>query len=103
MPRAEIIFNSSDYKKYYKKADENIKYTVRYVKKPLPIILEELSSSGLSINGYVGSDNNNNPIKVNGANPATKGLECELNENLHEDILQRAVELAKIAWTSNDA
>jgi hypothetical protein len=25
---------------------------------------------------------------------------CELDESLHEEILQRAVELAKVAWTA---
>ena len=28
-------------------------------------------------------------------------MTCELNESTHEAILQRAVELAKIAWAGN--
>ena len=55
-------------------------YTVRYVRKPKPIILEDLD--GLTIEG-IGT-----------------ATECELDPILHEDILQRAVELAKIAWTA---
>ena len=55
-------------------------YTVRYVRKPKPIILEDLD--GLTIEG-IGT-----------------ATECELDPILHEDILQRAIELAKIAWTA---
>ena len=55
-------------------------YSVRYIRKPKPIILENLD--GLTIEG-IGT-----------------ATECELDPILHEDILQRAVELAKIAWTS---
>ena len=55
-------------------------YSVRYIRKPKPIILEDLD--GLTIEG-IGTT-----------------TECELDPILHEDILQRAVELAKIAWTS---
>jgi hypothetical protein len=55
-------------------------YSVRYIRKPKPIILEDLD--GLTIEG-IGT-----------------ATECELDPILHEDILQRAVELAKIAWTS---
>lgn len=58
-------------------------YVVRYVKKPDPIILTNLTSAfgeGLSIDGK------------------TEVTECELNSSVHEAILQRAVELAKIAW-----
>ena len=57
-------------------------YRVRYVRKPKPIILANLE--GLTINGYTFDE--------------AKG--CELDDNLHEEILQRAVELAKVAWTS---
>lgn len=68
---AEIITNLGD----------NIgSYSVRYIRKPKPIILEDLD--GLTIEG-IGT-----------------ATECELDPILHEDILQRAVELAKIAWTA---
>lgn len=61
------------------------KYTIRYVRRPAPIILVDLSSEygDVSINGI------------------TTVSECELNPLVHEEILQRAVELAKIAYTSD--
>ena len=60
-------------------------YSMRYVKRPQPIVLVNLNSvaGGLSINN------------VSTVTP------CELPEHLHDEILQRAVELAKTAWTSN--
>lgn len=63
--------------------DTITKYTVRYVKRPCPIILEALSNSNLSIHGV-----------------ATVS-ECELDPILHEAVLQRAVELAKAAYTGD--
>lgn len=76
---AEIILNTPDKENYNNKV-----YTVRYVKKPAPIILAKLSDydSNLKIEG---KDNVQNPV-------------CELNGSAHEAILQRAVELAKLAW-----
>ena len=56
-------------------------YSVRYVRVPKPIIVADLD--GLTIDGQ-----------------GTASSECEIDPILHEDILQRAVELAKIAWTS---
>ena len=60
----------------------DIKYNMRYIKTPKPIILANLSDiqEGLSINGY---------------NTVT---ECELPPNTHQEILQRAVELAKASY-----
>lgn len=60
----------------------DIKYKIRYIKTPKPIILVNLSDiqEGLSINGY---------------NTVT---ECELPPNTHQEILQRAVELAKASY-----
>lgn len=60
----------------------DIKYKMRYIKTPKPIILANLSDiqEGLSINGY---------------NTVT---ECELPLNTHQEILQRAVELAKASY-----
>lgn len=55
-------------------------YKVRYVKKPQPIILEDLSTNDLSINGV------------------SAVSECELNPIVHREILDRAVELAKLAY-----
>ena len=60
----------------------DLTYQIRYVKRPKPIILEDLSkyTSDLSIDG----------IKTI--------TECELPTELHQEILQRAVELAKAAY-----
>lgn len=57
-------------------------YRVRYIKRPRPIILTNLHdiSNELSINGQ------------------WEEMTSELPEELHEEILQRAVELAKVAW-----
>lgn len=62
-------------------ADTLATYTIRYVRRPKPIIVSPLD--GLTIEGE-----------------GTKALDCELDDSLHEEIIQRAVELAKIAWTS---
>lgn len=60
----------------------DISYCVRYVKRPHPIVLVDLDSvqEGLSIEGY------------------DTVTECELPENVHAEILQRAVELAKASY-----
>lgn len=58
------------------------KYTIRYLKRPKAIIIEDLEN-GLTING--------SPNKQ----------DCELDPVLHEEILQRAVELAKAAYTGD--
>ena len=83
--KVEIVVTTADKKKY--KSDSSfIKYNIRYVRRPRPIILTDLSDTfgeDLTINGY------------------NKAMTCELNESTHEAILQRAVELAKIAWAGN--
>lgn len=56
-------------------------YSVRYVRTPKPIIVGNLD--GLTIDGE-----------------SAVSEVCEIDPILHEDILQRAVELAKIAWTA---
>lgn len=61
-------------------SDTLTKYTIRYVRRPNPIIVSDLD--GLTIEGK------------------SNATECELDPILHEEILQRAVELAKIAWTN---
>lgn len=66
--------------------DEVEKYTIRYIRKPKPIIVGD--TDDLTIGGYrfgIG------PGKTEG---------CELDPILHEEILQRAIELAKVAWTA---
>lgn len=63
--------------------DDIASYIVRYVCRPTPIILEDLSNEGVSIGGY-----------------NTK-MSCILDPILHQEILQRAVELAKAAYTGD--
>lgn len=58
----------------------NIKYNIRYVKRPYPIILENLSDYDYSLSI--------NSLKV------PQDPVCELDEIIHPIILQRAVELA---------
>lgn len=58
------------------------KYFVRYIKRPSPIILEDLPD-GLTINNK------------------SKASDCILDEGIHHEILQRAVELAKAAYTGD--
>lgn len=67
--------------------DTGFTYSVRYIKRPMPIILTDFSSQGLSINGKDGSEDFYNGLTC-----------CELPEQLHDEILQRAIELAKVAW-----
>lgn len=62
-------------------SDIPTKYTCRYVKRPNPIILQDLSSDGVSINGK------------------QQQMTSELDPILHQDIVQRAVELAKATYT----
>ena len=66
--------------------DTITEYTARYIRRPKPIIVADLD--GLTIDGY----------EYGTGNMKTKG--CELDPMMHEEILQRAVELAKIAWTT---
>jgi len=77
---AEIILNSQDEAKY---SSMKTLFCIRYVKRPQPIVLVNLTSA-------FGED-----LKIHGISAQT---ECELDEELHEDILQRAVELARIAY-----
>lgn len=60
-------------------------YNVRYIRKPKPIILVDLSSEygNLTIDGE------------------SKVSECELSPEIHEEILQRAIELAKVIYTGD--
>lgn len=76
--RAEIIAGNND---------SIQRYVIRYIKRPRPIILEDFTGSDVSL----GVDEFGNPY--------TKAQECELDPILHEDILQRAVELAKAAYS----
>lgn len=69
-------------------------YSLRYVRKPLPIIVGDIGN--LTINGYTA-----NTVEE-GQTPPSNWIsgECELDPILHEEILQRAVEIAKAIWTS---
>jgi hypothetical protein len=70
-------------------------YRIRYVRVPKPIIVGDLD--GLSIDGWVYKTQT---VIPDGIPDSHKTEGCELDEILHEDILQRAVELAKVAWTA---
>lgn len=82
-PMVEIIITSSDYSKYPARY-----YRLRYIKKPQPIVLTDLSNYSTEA------------LSIDGVSAKT---ECELDPILHEEILQRAVELAKTAWLATDA
>lgn len=69
-PVAEIIGKTGD----------SITYSLRYVKKPNPIILLGLNGDDVSIEGK------------------QEESSCELPTQLHQEILERAVTLAKIAY-----
>lgn len=81
-PIFEIIANFGDIIKSYK---------IKYIRKAKPIIIGDIGD--LTIDGYTSGDTGNNT--VNPSNP------CELDPILHREILQRAVELAKAAYTGN--
>lgn len=88
---------SLSYKLFFGKNNNFKEYTLRYLTHPKPIILTNLGNEGLSINGYVGADENNQLVKEG----AITGFTCQLNSELHYEILQRAVELAKAAYTGD--
>ena len=58
--------------------NQGYKYYIRYIKKPTPIILENIS-----------------PLSIEGIDKKTQ---CILDSEIHPEILQRAVELAKAAY-----
>lgn len=61
-----------------------ISYTLRYLSKPEPIILEDLAE-GLTVNGE------------------NKAQTCKLNPAIHRAILSRAVSIAKSVWSSQQS
>lgn len=65
--------------------DDISSYKMRYVKRLSPIVLVDLGEDGLSVNGV------------------SKATECELDPMLHEEVLQRAVELAKASWVTTNS
>ena len=86
--KAEIIITSADKSEYVEAGEEAtcMKYVIRYVKRPDPIILVNLANT-------FGED-----IFIHGQQ--TK-MPCKLDPAIHEEIVQRAVELAKAAWTGD--
>lgn len=72
--RAELIVGPND---------TITQYTIRYVKRPNPIVLSNLEE-GLSLGDNISTE-----------------TPCELDPILHPEILQRAVELAKAAYTGD--
>lgn len=73
--RAELIAGNND---------EITKYSIRYIKRPQAIILTSLENEGVTLDGGVKTEQ-----------------KCELDPILHHEILQRAVELAKAAYTGD--
>lgn len=94
---AEIIMTSTD-----KNSDYDKEYRIRYIKFPKPIILSDFSDAfgeNISINGYNGSEEfYSNSRSGDSSETLTIWDPCELDPVIHEEILQRAVELAKVAW-----
>lgn len=111
---AEIIIGHNDVKWLQVTAEGELErlmqYFIRYIRKPKPIIIAPLDSYGITIDGHNGGikdydeDNNNEPIyddayKYN--DDHTEILNpCELDDSIQQEILQRAVELAKVAWVN---
>ena len=62
--------------------NSTVEYRMRYVRRPRPIVLGVMPD-GLSVEGV-----------------SSESI-CELPEHLHDEILARAVQLAKIAWVDN--
>ena len=77
-PVAEIIGKFAD----------SLIYTLRYIKKPAPIVLVDLEDAGYT------------ELTIEGVSTVS---ECELPEETHQEILERAVTLAKIAWAGGTA
>lgn len=78
-----VTVNESTFDLYVRYNWTLINYIIRYIKKPNPIILEDLSTQNLTIDGKDAVSS------------------CELNPILHSEVLNRAVELAKIAYLGN--
>lgn len=76
VPLAELVGRSGS---------KTLEYFLRYVRRPKPIILGNLAEIDSS-------------LKIEGKSNAQ---ECELPEHLHMEIVQRAVELAKLIWAGD--
>jgi len=77
---SDIAHHKTDYSELYSTFDID-SYTVRYIKRPEPIILADLDD-GLTIRGE------------------NKAKTCKLDEAIHHAILMEAVKLAKAVWNS---
>lgn len=64
--------------------DELLSYVVRYVRRPSPIILKDLTTLGLTVDGV------------------SIATDCTLDESLHQEIVQRAAEMAKMSFDSQN-
>lgn len=84
VPYADVILTNTD-KAMYTGSGYDIIYKIRYVMRPVPIILVNLT------------DNFGEDLKIHGISTAS---DCMLDPEIHEEIVQRAVELAKVAWTA---
>lgn len=73
----------------------NNKLIIRYVRRPYPIIIEPLTEQNLTINGISTPYGTTLDPQNNEA--------CELAKELHPEILQRAVELAKVFYIGQPA
>jgi len=81
-PVVKLVFTPSD-EQMLQESGATLKYTLRYIRKPKPIILTDLSEMGLTIDDEEGPSG------------------CEVDPILHTEILQRAIELAKSAYGSD--
>lgn len=104
-PTANLILNLQDRKALKelitKNADNGWFYAIRYVRRPMPIILEKFDDAygeDLTINGYNGTETFYTGIDAVSGQQITEARCCELDPAIHEEILQRAIELAKAAW-----
>lgn len=74
-----------------------VQYSYEFLKKPVPIIVEDLT-------GY--TDSIGNTLSINGTQSVTdvgsSHQGSELDNSLHRIILQRAVQLAAASWASNN-
>ena len=86
---ADIIITSADKSEFIGSTalpGTKMKYVIRYVKRPDPIILVNLANTfGESI--FIHGQQTKMP--------------CKLDPAIHEEIVQRAVELAKAAWVGD--
>lgn len=86
LPEASDVELGDEYKLITSTIDDRLVYTIRYVKRPTPIILRKLPD-GLTIDGYTGDK------EYTGVASKT-GMSCSLNPILHQDILDEAFRLA---------